>query len=749
MRTFPHLLDAASRPLPLRRRPDLVVQPRSVQPRSVQGRSDWVVKDPTGFTFFRFNEQEMYLLNLLDGSATMSSIRESFETRFPCERISIRGLWEFIARLHSEGLLISERPGQGSELLDRHRKQLHRDRLRKWSNVLAFRVGGIDPSRVLDWISPKVRWCFHPLTILFSAAFIASAVLLVVVQFDRFCAQLPEFHQFFSPTGAMFLATAVIVSKVIHEFGHGVTCRHFGGECHDMGILFLVLTPCFYCDVSDAWMMRNRWKRIAIAAAGICVELVLAALATFLWWFSQPGALHHFCLSMMLTCSVSTILFNANPLLRFDAYYILTDVMETPNLMQKSQALLQRSAAQWFLGITSPSDSLMPERNHGAFITYAALAWCYRWIVTVAILGFLFFAFRPFGLVILSRMVVTFSLCGILIAPAVRFVRFLRTPGSTDQMKSSNLRRTGIFSLFVGAGLFLVPFPHHIYSTFEIRPDAAQSLYAVSDGVLHSLHCRAGDIVQESQPLLELSSPELETRIGRLATQREELNAQRHAFLRQTSVDFESGQQLAAVEKALGGIREQVNHAQHELAQLSVTAVRSGVVVGPAMPEVQPNRTEHQLPSRTTNLLDSASLGCAVRKGDLLCAIGTPGQHEAVVMIRQEDTEFVREGARVLLCCHGDETRYIVSCIERVSENRVTLISPALSSQVGGSIPTTTDGAGHQQPTDSWYPATVPLKSSGPPFQTGLTGRAKISAGSRTMASRIWRFLSGTFRLEG
>ena len=97
MRTFPHLLDAASRPLPLRRRPDLVVQPRSVQPRSVQGRSDWVVKDPTGFTFFRFNEQEMYLLNLLDGSATMSSIRESFETRFPCERISIRGLWEFIA----------------------------------------------------------------------------------------------------------------------------------------------------------------------------------------------------------------------------------------------------------------------------------------------------------------------------------------------------------------------------------------------------------------------------------------------------------------------------------------------------------------------------------------------------------------------------------------------------------------------------------------------------------------------------
>ena len=112
----------------------------------------------------------------------------------------------------------------------------------------------------------------------------------MTVQFDVFRSKLPEFHQFFSVHNAFLLAVVLAFTKVMHEFGHGLSCKHFGGECHEMGIMVLVLTPCLYCNVSDSWLLPNKWKRAAIGAAGMYVELMLASVCTFLWWFSQPGA---------------------------------------------------------------------------------------------------------------------------------------------------------------------------------------------------------------------------------------------------------------------------------------------------------------------------------------------------------------------------------------------------------------------------------------------------------------------------
>ena len=120
-----------------------------------------------------------------------------------------------------------------------------------------------------------------------------SALTLVIVQFDEFHAKLPTFHQFFTVSNAFWLMVVLGVTKVIHEFGHGLTCKHFGGECHELGIMFLVLTPCLYCNVSDSWMLPNKWQRAAIGAAGMYVEIVIASMATFVWWFTQAGLLHN------------------------------------------------------------------------------------------------------------------------------------------------------------------------------------------------------------------------------------------------------------------------------------------------------------------------------------------------------------------------------------------------------------------------------------------------------------------------
>mgnify|MGYP000497118404 CR=1 FL=1 len=116
-----------------------------------------------------------------------------------------------------------------------------------------------------------------------------SALGLVIVEWDVFRSRLPAFHEFFGPGNWLLLGLVLAVTKVLHEFGHGLSCKHYGGECHEMGFMLLVLTPCLYCNVSDSWMLPSKWRRAAIGAAGMYVEIVLASIATFVWWFSAPG----------------------------------------------------------------------------------------------------------------------------------------------------------------------------------------------------------------------------------------------------------------------------------------------------------------------------------------------------------------------------------------------------------------------------------------------------------------------------
>ena len=221
----------------------------------------------------------------------------------------------------------------------------------------------------------------------------------------------------------------------MHEFGHGLCCKHFGGECHEMGIMVLVLTPCLYCNVSDSWMLPNKWHRAAIGAAGIYVELVLASICTFLWWFSEPGLLHNLCLNVVFISSVSTVIFNGNPLLRYDGYYILADLVEIPNLRQKATTILSRKLSEWCLGMEPPEDPFLPQRNQVFFALYSVAAAAYRWVITFSICWFLYRLFQSYDLKIVGQAVVLASLYGLLGMPLYQVGKFFYVPGRIEQVK--------------------------------------------------------------------------------------------------------------------------------------------------------------------------------------------------------------------------------------------------------------------------------------------------------------------------
>ncbi len=513
------LVNSAMRPLRLRCRPDLISHRHKYH-----GRVYWVIKEPVGLNYFRFHEEEFAILNMLDGKASLNDIKERFQKQFAPQRITLQDLQQFVGMLHRSGLVISNASGQGRQLRRRGDQRKKRELLGKLANVFALRFRGIDPDRLLNFLIPFTWWLFTPLCVVFVMLFGLSALTLVGLEYHEFRAKLPTFEQFFAADKWIYLGATMAVVKILHEFGHGLSCKKFGGECHEMGLMLLVFTPCLYCNVSDSWMLPNKWHRVFIGAAGMYVELILASIATWIWWFSTDGMVNFLCLSVMFICSVSTVMFNGNPLLRFDGYYILMDVLEIPNLRQKSTEILKRWFQTYCLGLELQENPFLPQRHRFWFALYTVAAVAYRWIVVFSIIIFLNKVFEPYGLKMLGRLMAISGLVGMVVTPIWQSIKFLRTPGRASKMKRNRVIATTVAaSVLVGLVAFL-PLPFHVDCAVEIQPQKAEQVFAMTPGRLVRWHKQPGDAVQAGEALAELESAEV--RLQQIKTEGDLLQAQ-------------------------------------------------------------------------------------------------------------------------------------------------------------------------------------------------------------------------------
>ena len=293
-----------------------------------------------------------------------------------------------------------------------------------------------------------------------------------------------------------------------------------------MGIMILVLTPCLYCNVSDSWMLPNKWQRAAIGAAGIYVEVLLASICTFLWWFSEPGLFHNLCLNVMFVCSVSTVIFNANPLLRYDGYYILADLTEFPNLRQKATTILSRKPGEWCLGLEPQEDPFLPERNQLFFALYSVAAATYRWVVVMSICWFLYKLFQSYHLKLVGQLVVAGSLWGLLVMPLYQAGKFFYVPGRIDQVKKPRFYTSlGVLAAALLAFFFL-PLPHSVICPLEIQARDAFPVYVDVTGKLSAIDVKPGEQVIAGQQLAQRKNLDLDLEIAELEGSRGEYAAQ-------------------------------------------------------------------------------------------------------------------------------------------------------------------------------------------------------------------------------
>ena len=743
------LISTTSRPLPLRMRPDL-----SAKQQRYHARTYWVVKEPVGLNYFRFHEEEFAILCMLDGQCSLDDIKEKFEEEFTPQKITFQDLQQFIGQLHRSGLVISEAARQGRQLKSRRDQKKRRELLGKFSNVFALRFRGIDPERLLNWLYPYTSWFFSPAAAFCFLLLGLSALSLVLVQFDVFRARLPTFHQFFGPHNWIYLGLTMAVVKILHEFGHGLSCKHYGGECHEIGVMLLVFTPCLYCNVSDSWMLPSKWRRAFIGASGMYVEMVLASIATFLWWFSEPGLLNYLALSVMFICSVSTLMFNGNPLLRFDGYYILMDLSEIPNLRQKSTEVLKRFMAEHCLGIEQPENPFLPQDRRLLFGMFTIASVVYRWVIVLSIMYFLSKVLEPYGLKIVGQLLAATGLFGLVIQPLYKLGKFFYVPGRMHKVKRHRLFAT----LSVAAALLLavvfVPLPFHVDCTFDLAPPGAKSVFAGITGRLENVLVKPGASVQAGAILARMDNVDLKLAVSRLRGEQARLQAQLKNLNRLRFEDDRVDLQIPSVLEGLDTVKKQLAEKELELGRLQIIAPISGVVFPPPLRR-QRDSEDGRLMPWSGSPFDGKNHGAILLASDPICQIGDPQRFEAVLVIDQNNIDLISEYEGL----HGEWPSVEMKLdayrwdsfegeIKKVASAPMEATPASLSAQAGGELNTLQDENGAMRPMSTSYQARVPLDHLDQQLRVGLTGHAKIYTGWQPIGRRLARYLYRTFHFD-
>ena len=571
---------------------------------------------------------------------------------------------------------------------------------------------------------------------------------LLLTQFETFQSKLPSFENFFASNNWIWLAIVMALTKVVHEFGHGLACKRFGGQCHEMGVMFLVLTPCLYVNVSDSWLIPNKWKRAFIAAAGMYVELVLAAIAVFVWWFSTPGLINQLALNVIFVSSVTTLLFNANPLLRYDGYYILSDLLEIPNLRSKATSLMQRTSGRWMLGIDNKSDPFLPVQRKWMFLTYSLAAVAYRWVITISIFWFVYRILEPYGLKIVGQLLALSAIYGLIGMPLVRLFKFFSVPGRMGTVKSTHLFTSVALFAALLLVIALIPIPHHVHCNFYVQPHQAANVFVQVPGTLVTIHTAPNQPVKKGQPIVSLQSPELISELASMETRVNVAKSQYTMVNWAAASDPSAADSLEEAEATYHNAVDNMYKRAEDQDRLIVRAPADGVLLAP--PDVaDENPDSGKLGRWHGTPLEPRNLGAWVDRQTLIAQVVPDlSRMEAILAIDQSEIEFVQSDQSVELLVHELPAVLHQSVTRTISPTRMLEVPKQLSSRHGGGLLTRVGPEGKDIPESTTYLVSVPLENPEHKIVAGSTGVAKIRVGSQTIGQRLARWIGRTFQFE-
>jgi putative peptide zinc metalloprotease protein len=724
-----------------------------VDAHKYEGRTYYILKDPVSLRYYRLKENEHFLLQYLDGERTLEDAQKAYEIRYRPERLRLEDLEAFAQQLLTAGLAQNESPKAGTQLFERRNKRRRTELLQTITNILYIKIPLIDPDRILKGMT---RWCgfiFSPWFFLLSVGLMLSAIMLVATHFDTFLGKLPNYHEFFSFKTVVYLWAALAVVKVIHEFGHGLSCKRYGGEVHEMGLLFLCLSPAMYCNVSDAWTLPNKWHRIIISGAGIYVELVIAAIATFVWWNTptQPF-INNLSLSLMVVCSVSTVVFNANPLMRYDGYYVLSDWLEIPNLRERSNRFLSNLVLEHCLGVEVQPEGYMELWRKILFVSYAILSYIYRWVVTFGILWFMYNFLRPYKLEVISTMLAAASLASMIGWPIYRLCKNIYKRGRFPDMKRWRVVTTCAVVAALLGFVFFVPVPiSRVRGTgvVEAHIDARDQVFVSEPGILEKLNVRDGQEVREGQELAVLFSAELEVETAAAQVEERVNNEAADALKTQKNAASLEDAQRASIDQEIAAFKSKANSAatrvrdrQGMRKRLVLTAPSSGVIS--QAPKIEDVGRYFEKDAKRPFCIISDPTRLRV-----LLPVSTSDMHRLDRNLHeQQPGADGRRRLQATLRVHGRDSKTWDGVITHLPESDAATVPWALSNRGGGPVAVKAGGnPEHLVPQAQQYLVYVDIVNPDKAIAPGNMASVKVHCEPETCAWWLWRTINNLFDL--
>lgn len=477
----------------------------SIVEQTYRGTTSFVVKDVSAQKYYRFGASEVRVMRCFDGRRTFAEIARTL--RDEGMRVSAAAVEGFARKLAGSGFLertIEERTTLQIERLRAERQKRQRPRLFR-GELLRMRWSFGDPDTLLSRTLPALRWMFTPAFIVASLALFTVYCVILGQGWHEFVVSLSSAYSLHNLTVGRALLFWVMAAVVIllHELGHGYTCKYFGGEVRELGFMLLYFQPAFFCNVSDAWSFPQRRARLWVTAAGTWIQLILASLGAIVWWAAAPGTvLSHAAIAVMVVGGVTTVLTNANPLLPLDGYFALSDWLEIGNLRHRAFAHLQWWLRQTLFRLEAPEPAATA-RERRVFLIYGALA-------SVYIAGlFAFMASLALGWAqrALGTAGVVFVIVALLIAMQKTIAEWGRT--AVLAVRAARGRWKRATRIVVAAGLMLVALmfaPWNVTTTgpFTAAATLTQTIIAPDSGIVSDVLVSGGTRVAAGAPLLRL-----------------------------------------------------------------------------------------------------------------------------------------------------------------------------------------------------------------------------------------------------
>lgn len=564
----------------------------------------FVLGDPASTKYYRFNAAAYRFLGLLDGQRTVQEAWDVCNSQLGDDAPTQRDCLDLLAQLQMYGLLRNDLPVDIQRLRERI-EQIREQRYKELTgNYLFWTLPLFNPEKFIARFANLAsvvfgRWGLLTLGLLMLLAFRA-----IIPRWEELTSSL---NSVIAVDNLLWLSLSFLVLKAIHELGHGFACKAYGGRVTEIGIMFMIVLPIPYCDATTSWAFPNKWHRILVSSAGVMSELAIASVAAILWARTDAGFAHTLAYNVMFVASVGTVLFNINPLLRYDGYYILADLTEIPNLSARSNELLKWLTRRYLFGVKGEPCPPLHDRAEGAImVTHAALAFPYRLLVMVSIVMFVAQKYFVFGLLL--------ALFGIVMWLGTPVVKGLSYVLSEPSLQVVRVRAVSIsFGLLLAVIVFVgfVPMPARVQCLGVVEPLERMTYRAPYEGFLERAPVVDGQRVNEAQPLFALFNPEMQQQLARAkaGVALEEM--------RRDSGIAESPASGQIAESLYNEAVKRLDAIQDAMAEMSAAAPFAGFVIAPEL---------------------DARIGSFIEAGDTLLLLAT--LDDMVIRAYVDDREF-------------------------------------------------------------------------------------------------------------